>query len=359
MKVVICWTEFSGYMAACWRELASLPCVELHVLCYQNSKPSGETAFDNSLLDGIEHTFVDEKQRRDIPFIVKLVTGLKPDAIMLAGWASRAYKKLSSAHQLSSARFILAMDTPWRGDLRQRIARWRLAGFLSRMDWVVVSGKEARSYARVLGVPDSRIQKGVYAYDQRLFNESLFEERERLRGGWPRKFLYVGRYAHEKAIDVLVDGYRRYRQLSKTPWPLDCYGAGPKSALLQGQTGIADHGFVQPVELPQVFVNHGALVLPSRYEPWGVVVAEAMAAGLPVVCSSACGAATSLLHNQFNGIEVAANDPDSLAQSLHWIERHHDELPLMGRQGMAVALAYSAEMWARRIYGMCATSPTA
>ena len=358
MNIVICWTQMSGYMAACWRELAGLPGIRLHVLCYRDAEPSSVTAFDMSLLEGIEHTFLDDAQRHDGTLISRLVTESQPDAVMIAGWVNHAYRKLAFDSKLAKARFLFAMDTPFRGDLRQRLARWKLGPFLNRMDWVVVSGELTRTYARILGVPESRIQKGVYAYDQRLFNESLFEQRKRLPGGWPRRFLYVGRYAPEKAIDVLIAGYKRYRGLSENPWPLECYGMGPSSALLDRQAGVTNHGFVQPADQPRIFINHGAFVLASRYEPWGVVVSEAMAAGLPVICSSACGAATSLLHSQFNGIEVAADDPDSLAQAFLWMDRHHSELDVMGRQGMAVARAYSAEMWARRVSCMCVNAST-
>lgn len=358
MKIVICWTQFSGYMAACWRELSSVSGIDLHVFCFRDTAPSRFTSFDSNLLQGIDHTFLNEEERRNPAIVRQLVVDQRPDAVVLAGWSNAAYRRLAFSTELTKARFILAMDTPYRGDVRQRLARWSLNRFLSRMDWVFVAGEQTRTYARHLGVTESRIQKGVYAYDQTLFNEAVLGAREQSPDGWPRRFVYVGRYVAEKAVDVLIDAYKLYRERSNRPWSLDCFGMGPFDRFLKDAPGVVDHGFVQPAKQPEMFLRGGALVLPSRYEPWGVVIAEAMATGLPVVCTTTCGAATSLLHNYFNGIEVAPGDAESLARALYWIEQHHDELPSMGRRAAAVAQAYSSEAWARRMYSMCANQPT-
>ena len=91
---------------------------------------------------------------------------------------------------------------------------------------------------------------------------------------------------------------------------------GPEAARLAGIEGVDLLGFVQPDSLPALLARSGCLVLPSRFEPWGVVVHEAAAAGLPVVCTSVAGAASRLVLDGYNGVVVPPGDPGALARAL-------------------------------------------
>jgi len=353
MKIVIGWTAYSGYMAACWRELAQLPGIDLHVLCFNGADASGETSFIAKMPENLAYTLLDDRTRRDAAHIESLVSAEHPDVVILPGWSHPAYRRLVAARRLRDARFVMAMDTPFREDLRQRFARLWLSGFLRNIDRVVVAGERARTYARKLGFSSDRIDVGIYAYDQRLFNDRLLAARSQLADGWPRRFLFVGRYVPAKALDVLVAAYRRYRRLVSDPWQLSCCGSGPLRGLLEGVAGLHDHGFVQPDRQPELFASHGVFMLPSRYEPWGVVVAEAMASGLPAICSSACNAAVSLLHPYWNGLEVPPGDELALARAMKWMHDNPAALPEMGAAAASIATAYSAPQWARRWRAIC------
>lgn len=348
MKVVICWTSYSGYMAACWRELAAIGGVDVHAICLTGAGVDGYTAFVRDMPAGVSHSLLDEREWKDPERIRDVVERERPDVVVIPGWAVPAYNQLVKAPGLRRARFVMTMDTPYRGDLRQKVARIMLGPLLRRIDHVVVAGERARDYARRLGFPPERIHVGLYAYDQTLFNARQLDERLAAPGGWPRRFLFAGRYVQAKAIDVLVAGYRSYREQVSDPWELGCCGRGDLAGLLGGVPGIRDHGFVQPADQPALFARHGAFVLPSRYEPWGVAVAEAMASGLPVICSSTCNAAVSLLHSYWNGLEIPAGDSRALAGAMRWMHDHAARLPAMGREAAAIATAYSAAQWAVR-----------
>jgi len=353
MKIVICWTRYSGYMAACWRELASQPGIDVHVLFFAGLDPTGETSFNPKMPEGVSYTLVDDRARSDSSSIESIVRAERPDVVILPGWSQPAYSRLAGSASLRNARFVMAMDTPFRGELRQRIARLWLGRLLKNVDRVVVPGERARAYALTLGFPADRIDLGTYAYDHMLFNEKLLIKRTEQAGGWPRRFLFVGRYIPQKALDVLVAAYGQYRDSVTDPWPLDCCGKGPLRHLLINVPGIHDHGFVQPDAQPALFAEHGVFVLPSRYEPWGVVVAEAMASGLPVICSSACNAAVSMLHTFWNGLEVPVDDAPALAHAMRWMHDNETRLPEMGRAAAAIAKAYSATQWAVRWREIC------
>jgi glycosyltransferase involved in cell wall biosynthesis len=147
---------------------------------------------------------------------------------------------------------------------------------------------------------------------------------------------------------MLAAAYARYRALVDDPWGLTCCGDGPDGALLKGREGITDIGFKPPAELPEVLRQHGVFVITSHFEPWGVVIAEAAASGLPLLCTTACGAAVDLLRPYYNGLTAAPRDVEGLARAMEWFHHHEDQLPMMGARSHAIAEAFSAESWAVR-----------
>jgi glycosyltransferase involved in cell wall biosynthesis len=353
MKVVICWTNYSGYMAACWRELASQPGIDLHVICFAPAGVVRDSAFVPAIPAGVSVDLLDDSARRDGAHIHQIVFAQRPDVVVLPGWLHPGYNRLVSVGGRHGCRFVMAMDTPFRGELRQRLAPLWLGRLLHKIDRVIVAGERARNYALRLGFSPDRIHIGVYGFDHLLFNERILCEREQRPGGWPRRFLFVGRYVPDKAVDVLVAAYEHYRSLVRDPWPLGGCGKGPLDRLLHETSGVHDYGFVQPCDQPALFAEHGVFVLPSRYEPWGVALAEAMASGMPVICSSACNAGVSLLHPLWNGLEVPPSDPVALARAMRWMHEHHRGLPEMGRAAATIAKAYSASQWAMRWREVC------
>jgi glycosyltransferase involved in cell wall biosynthesis len=344
LRVVFCWAEVSGYAAACWRSLAQRPGVELHVVHIDRLGAAPNPFGVSTLLAGISNTMLDTGAPNLGDVMLRAVTERDPDVVVLCGWVFWPYTRLVNAPQLRRARKLLGMDTPWRGTWLQRLARLRLAHFVDGLDLVVTAGERSAEYARRIGVPEHRLRSGYYGFDYGSFAAGATTR----NGSWPRRFLYTGRYVPAKDLDTLVRGYQLYRHGVDDPWGLSCRGTGPESSLLKDVPGIVDDGFVQPAELPDVFASHGALVLPSRFEPWGVVIAEAAAAALPVICTSACGAAADIVRPYYNGVVVPPGDAAALARAMRWIHDHEGELPAIGRRGQPLAAAFSADAWAER-----------
>jgi glycosyltransferase involved in cell wall biosynthesis len=348
LKVVICWTQISGYFAACWRQLSAMPQIDLLVVAFAENVRATSTDFDNSLVADLNCRLLSPTERHDVSLVRSLVVDFKPDVVYLAGWAIPAYVRLAHDPALAHCHFMMYIDTQWRGTLRQRLGRFKIGRFLARLDRVVVPGERSFHCARRLGIAEAKIRRGAVGFDYDLIEPAL-ASRLRNPAGWPRRFLFAGRYVKDKALDVLMQAYTEYRRGAPEPWPLACCGVGPYGGLIRGTPGVEDLGFVQPGDLPRVFADHGVFVLASRHEPWGLVVAEAAAAGLPVVCTEACGAGPDVVRPLWNGITVATNDPSLMAAALRWCHDHHALLPAMGQRGQSLAAAYSAQAWANRI----------
>ncbi|WP_244141898.1 glycosyltransferase family 4 protein [aff. Roholtiella sp. LEGE 12411] len=342
LKIVFCWADISGYMAACWRALHQMPNIDVCVLAFQART---ETAFSDQLMYGIPCKLLDLQERQDADLIKRLVLDESPDVIVFPGWLHKPYRQLVFASEFRKTAFIMTMDTPWWGTWKQRLAPLVLRSYLQRMDRVVVAGERSWQYAIRLGIKPPKIMRGVYGID---YDAWLPLWEKRLQSQWPRSFLFVGRYVQVKAVDVLVEAYQLYHSQISNPWTLICCGQGVLESQLQGQPGIENRGFLQPTEMPAVWQSAGAFILPSRFDPWPLALVEAAAAGLPIICTDVCGSAVEVIRPWYNGLIVPKEDPQALTKAMLTLHHHYSDLSTWGKRSQQLAAPYAANIWARR-----------
>lgn len=318
------------------------PDIDLRVLAYSDSE---ESSFGHDIMGNVDWVPLTTDIRSDAGQIRNKVLDFDPDVVVIAGWLNSAYVKLTKAPELSNKRFVMAMDTPWQGTWRQRLAPYVLQSYISKLDAAVVTGERAWIYGRKLGIEEGKLFKGQYGVDYRALSE-LFRKRASAR--WPKQFLFVGRYSEEKGIADLVAAYEHYRRSVSDPWTLVCCGKGELETLLDGVPGISNRGFVQPTELHEILVGSGALIMPSHFDPWPLALVEACAAGLPIVATYACGSAVECVRSEFNGYMCATADSHSLASALIKTHSSYDDLPSFGERSKALVSAYSTEYWLKR-----------
>jgi glycosyltransferase involved in cell wall biosynthesis len=342
MKVVICWSGMQGYVAACLRALNDVPNVDMHVF-HLNFY---DVPVQEELLAGISNERLAASAAN--ADLADKVAALKPDVVLLCGWFYPQYRQLAFDARLRRARFVLGMDTPWTGSWQQRVNQIRLKPFMRRMQKIVVAGTKSADFAKRLDAPPRKIVTGLYGFDFTAFCERGGKRLDALPE-WPKKFLFAGRYAPEKGLSVLMDGYHRYRLRVTDPWPLHCCGVGSEAAVL-AEDGVRDLGYVLSSGLPELFADYGVFVMPSLEEPWGVAIAEAAATGLPLICSEVCGAAVDLLRSFYNGLTVPPGDAAALANALEWMHTNHHRLRMFGHRSRNLAHPFSAEAWAGRMH---------
>ena len=341
IKVAICWMDISGYMAACWSELNALENIDLRVI----TQPiTNNNAFDTTIMAGIDWCpMEDTDDQSQFEQLRVLLEKFQPDIVVISGWASTPYKKLTKMHWLKRPVFLLAMDTPWRGDIRQLLAKYILSGYLRLFEGVMVPGENTKRYAKYLGFDENQILEPLYGFDAKAFTPRTVP---RMVATNERRFLYVGRYAPEKGIKTLINAYTKYRAKSQNPWQLVCCGQGPEIEYIEETEGVVNLGFVQPNDLPRIFCDSDCFVFPSNYEPWGVALTEACGSGLPVIVSRNVGAATALVSDGENGYLFDSGDIDQLCEAMLKIEQRTSTLLQMGEVSVIKAQTYSSKKWA-------------
>ena len=133
--------------------------------------------------------------------------------------------------------------------------------------------------------------------------------------------LYVSKFERRKRPGDLLTAYARLRAEGIAA-QLVLVGSGPLEGDLKRRVidaNIPDvifPGFLNQAELPAVYAASDLFVLPSVNEPWGLVVNEAMCAGLPIVLSEEIGCAADLVQDGVNGATFRAGDVTGLAEAM-------------------------------------------
>jgi glycogen(starch) synthase len=197
-----------------------------------------------------------------------------------------------------------------------------------------------------LGVPQNRVcvvQNGVDV-NKFSFNLNYWEFRNRFAHGSEKILLFVGRLVPEKGLDVLIESLPSILS-NGVDAKIIVVGEGPQRGEYQekaNQYGLAHKtlflGHVDDWALRALYRVADVTIVPSKFEPFGIVALEAMAARCPlVVC--AVGGLNEIVDHENTGLKVSINDHNALAQAIIRIIRN------TGFRDWIVSNAYKKCMW--------------
>jgi glycosyltransferase involved in cell wall biosynthesis len=347
MRVAVLWATLSGYLNACLRELASRSGVELLVA---HEATREEAPFDDGQFSWISKKIV-YHGRPDRDALLEQTQRFEPDVVLVASWHIGEFRYVLQRLGPHPLR-VLCMDNQWHATWKQRLGVASSPVFVRRLyEAAFLPGERQASFARRLGFPDDRIWQGLYCPDAAAFAPAVGHTSPAL----PEVFGYLGRLSPEKGIQDLLDAYEIYRSSSARPWGLNVAGTGPLGSEVDRHQTVAQAGFVQPAQLGDWLRTIGCLVVPSRFEPWGVVLSEAATIGLPIIATDACGAVPHLVHDFANGRIAHTRDVGSLARCIGYVAGLSDEERIaMGRVSRGLARPYTPVRWADTVLGRSA-----
>jgi len=258
------------------------------------------------------------------------------DAVLLGGWNQPAFWEALVRCRLSGTTTALwtestAMDR--RSGRLDRVKRLLVRAPTA----FVVPGSAARAYLHELGIADERIVIAPNAVDPEVFGRG-----RRTRAAGPVRLVAVGRLAHEKGIDTLLAATR------DLPVEVVVAGAGPEEARLRRIAGpnATFLGNVDRDGLADLYANADVAVMPSRSDPWGMVLNEAALAGLPIVSTTAAGAAWDLIEDGVNGFRVPPGDPDALRAAIERLAEDEAFRQAAGERSAEIGARFTPEAWA-------------
>lgn len=343
MKVLFLYSELAGYVVSYFHVLA--PKVsEIHVIRWPVNR---EAPFDFHFPEKVN---IYEREAYDTRALVDLVLKINPDRIVCSGWMDKGYLKVCRAFK-GKIPTILSMDNHWQGTLRQQLMRVLAPFTLHRwFSHAWVPGDPQRKYALLLGFHDSKIDTGFYSADTEYFSSVFGRIRLTKEKKMPHRFLYVGRYIESKGISTLWNAFIQAIESAPEDWELWCLGTGDLFDQRIIHPNIKHFGFVQPAKLEEFLTQTSIFILPSRFEPWGVVVHEMAASGMPLICSDEVGAASLFLKPGINGYSFESGNEKQLKELLIKMMSLNDETILkMGEQSQILSKQITPAIWAEKL----------
>jgi glycosyltransferase involved in cell wall biosynthesis len=254
---------------------------------------------------------------------------------------------LTDSHRLRSWR----AQSPWK----LRFKKWLVRRIFSVASAVMVSSSGGAEYVKSLGVPGNRVFLIPTAVDNDWWTDRARKvDRNAVRSDWnippdASVALFCAKLQPWKGPMDLLEAFAR----ADAPNSYVVFaGDGPERGNLERRAvelGIAGRtrflGFVNQSQLPAVYRTADLFVLPSLFEPFGLVVNEAMLCGLPAMVSDCVGAKYDLVRPGENGWVFPAGSVEALAAILRSVLGDRETLA-----GMGAAAERRMETWSPRQY---------
>jgi len=361
-KVAVIATHPIQYFTPLYAFLNDTPDIEVTALYLSDFSLRGANdpgfqqpvAWDIDLLSGYRRQFVGPRWREIEPFGLKrsfvpqmfeAVRRGGYDALWLDGHVTAANFFGLAAARLVGAKVLMRSETHLgltRKPLKAALRKPLLSALYSQCDHFLAIGSANRDFYRAMGAPAQKITLFPYAVDNaRFMRTSQLDPQQRADirrrlGLSPDRpaVLFVSKLQRRKHPDDLLRAAHRLTD-EGLQFDLVLAGSGEMRDELgtlatQGPAHVVFPGFVNQQDMPKLLGACDIFVLPSTDEPWGLIVNEAMCAGLPIVLSEEIGCRRDLLRHGENGFAFPARDIERLADALR---------PLIGDAAMRAAMA--------------------
>lgn len=251
------------------------------------------------------------------------------DCVVVWEYGAASLRTLAWCRRHRRAYVIFTECTPQIDEL---LPAWQLAlhRWLARQaDGVIAASSSARQRLLSFGVPDDRVTVALQAADVEPFRAASASRDE-----GPMTVLSVGRLVPDKNFETLIRAVPADAEL-------EIVGTGfledELKELAAGQAArVSFRGHVPPREMPALYATADVYALISTYEPFGVAIREAAAAGLPIVCSRAAGAAGDVAIEGRNAVLVDPADVGAVSDALARLAGDPELRARMGAESRAI-----------------------
>lgn len=300
------------------------------------------------------------------PGLLRKIRDTQPDVLIADGFFR--WTPAAIAHRWQhGAPLVICYErtahTERRSQWYRRLHRRLVVRFTDAM---CCNGRLSSEYSQSLGMPSDRITLGHMSADTtgladsiaRLESRDKTALREELRVDGTC-FLFVGRLIPLKGVRELLNGWKQFTQTGNQPATLLVIGDGPELPLLQRM--VTDHalpnvrflGEVNYDGIAKYYAVADILVMPTLEDNWSLVVPEAMACGLPILCSIYNGCWPELVHDSINGWTFDPLQITDVVRVLHLAASNSNQLAAMGQASQLMVADHDPRHAAQSILEAC------
>jgi len=276
------------------------------------------------------------------PTVIFELAKYNPDIVISAGWDLFSYQVALFYAKIFGKKFILwsgstEHEPSWRRTLAIPLVKLMVAG----SDAYIVYGTRAKEYLISLGAKPEKIFIAYNTTDINFFKNEVDKWREQktkikkeLGIKTSKVVLYVGQLIERKGVKYLIEAFEKLKEEFKDV-SLLIVGYGSLEDKLKSmikRRKISDVIFAGGLEwrqTPKFYAVSDVLVMPSLEEVWGLVINEAMVAGLPVIGTSIAGASIDLIKPNENGFIIKPGSTEEIYQVLRTILKNESLIKRM------------------------------
>jgi glycosyltransferase involved in cell wall biosynthesis len=262
----------------------------------------------------------------------------KPESIIVSGFSSATVKVFLYSF-FKRVPYII-----WNGSIAKKgrkdsfirtLQRRFLAYFASAF---VAYGTKAKSYLMSMGASEEKVFIATNTVDTRFFEKETEKQRAMLVDDGIHHFIYLGYLVPRKNVGQLIE-IAKILKMQRNDFCIDIIGDGESKKALESMVKeyqlsdqIKFHGFKQKEELPPYFAKAKALLFQTDFDIWGLVLNEAMAAGVPCLSSVNAGASEDLIVDGENGYIVDYQNKSDIIEKINFIIENPEKAKEMGVQ---------------------------
>lgn len=294
---------------------------------------------------------------------IKAIHDFKPTVVNLTGYYDVASWAILVYCKINSIKTVLSNESTAGDHSRSNIKEFIKSIIIKQFDGFFNFGTLSKEYLLSLGgkpeqmlvnrnCVDNSVIRSIY--DKSIINRVAEQQRLDLSA---KNFIFVGRLIDYKNLFHFLEAFAMAQNSSHQDWGVIILGDGELKNDLQNfvlEKNIKKISFQKGVswqQVPKYLALSDVLVLPSYSEPWGLVVNEAMACGMPILVSEKCGCAIDLVQNGENGFTFPPENLEELSNLLlKFMALNKIDLRRMGKISEQIIQIYSPENVGREMY---------
>lgn len=278
---------------------------------------------------------------------------IKPDVVFIPGWSFAIAKAALKWCQKNKVIPLLMSESNEHDAPRIWWKELYKTWIVSKYKAALVGGKKHQEYLSKLGMKSEAIFWGYDVVDNNFFAPHNLNNLS--RPNQKPYFLSVGRFIPKKNFLLLLKAYANYLEKSSiNSWDLVLCGSGQLQSQIEqyiDKLNLQDRvylpGFLKPKELLPYFAHAGCFVHASTTEQWGLVVNEAMAAGLPVLVSNRCGCFEDLIIEGVNGFGFDPQNSQQLTNLMLTISSEQIDRQKLGQAALKHIQKFAPDRFVR------------